>query len=90
MDSNELSNLYKSRPFARKLLEHFYRVYNPDRIGSIDNILDNYASHEPEMFLHLCEKYEVGESEFNGFIEAVKRDKSLVSLSCQNVLQDEV
>lgn len=45
----------------RNFLERFYAVHNPDKLSTIDLILERYRGHEGELFLHLKEKYDVAE-----------------------------
>jgi hypothetical protein len=46
-------------PFAsyREQLLHFYRLYNPERVGDIDAILEQYRGREPALFRKLYKKY---------------------------------
>ena len=45
----------------RAFLERFYSVTNPDKLDTIDLILERYRGHEGELFEHLKEKYDVSE-----------------------------
>ena len=71
MDASS-SSLWQSRAFLHRLLELFYKKYNPDRLGSIETILDSYTGQETQMFQQLCEKYEIDNEEFSSFVDAVK------------------
>jgi hypothetical protein len=46
-------------PFAsyREQLTRFYRLYNPERIGDVDAILEAYEGREPVLFRKLYKKY---------------------------------
>lgn len=41
----------------RKVLQVFYSTHNPDRVNTIDLILENYKGREKELLIHLGEKY---------------------------------
>lgn len=45
----------------RDFLEKFYTVHNPEKLSTIDLILERYKGHEGELFTHLSEKYDVAE-----------------------------
>ena len=45
----------------REFLENFYRVHNPEKLSTIDLILERYRGHEGELFEHLSEKYDVAD-----------------------------
>lgn len=49
----------KPLPFAsyREQLQHFYRVHNPDKMGLVDQLLEENAGREPELFAKLSRKY---------------------------------
>ena len=70
--NRRLATLSNSRAFSKKLLHLFYQVYNPEKLASIDSILDSYATLENQLFLQLCEKYNVDEAEFNRFLSAAE------------------
>lgn len=46
-------------PFApyRDQLLHFYRIYNPSRVGDVDTLLEQYKGQEPVLFRKLYKKY---------------------------------
>lgn len=44
---------------TRIFLERFYAKHNPEKLATMDLILDRYRGHEGELFEHLKEKYDV-------------------------------
>jgi hypothetical protein len=45
----------------RKAVKVFYSIYNPEKINTIDTILEQYGGYELQLILHLIEKYEAVE-----------------------------
>lgn len=43
---------------VRRAVELFYKRYNPQKMQSIDSVLDRYAGHEDELLQSLKDKYE--------------------------------
>lgn len=41
----------------KKILEVFYTTHNPERVGTINLILESYKGRERELLIHLGEKY---------------------------------
>ena len=58
----------------RAAVECFYKKHNPEKLGTIDTILERYEGNETQLVLHLIEKYQAIDIEdlqiFNGSLNA--------------------
>lgn len=66
----------------RDALKEFYAIYNPDRIGSIDVILEKYRNEECQMLEHLMEKYSA--SEFKPFLDYLNNHQNTIGNVTEN------
>lgn len=68
-----------SRATLKSALERFYAVYNPEKIGAVDSILDSYACKEKQLLEELCEKYDVSEAEFGRVVSLNSSERQLAT-----------
>jgi hypothetical protein len=58
----------------RAAVECFYKKHNPEKLGTIDTILERYEGNETQLVLHLIEKYQATDIDdlqiFNGSLNA--------------------
>jgi hypothetical protein len=64
-----IGDLLVSPSKMRATLETFYQIYNPEKISTIDNILETYSCREKLLFEQLCDKYNVDELTFRRIME---------------------
>lgn len=57
--SSHSRDLGTSSITLRDAMESFYQEFNPDKIGTIDTILEKYVGHEEKLFEELKLKYNV-------------------------------
>jgi len=73
-DSNRTMEKYSLNGVSFKdFLIHFYTKFNPEKIGMIDYIAQEYEGDELIMISNLAEKYQLSHAEMQRLIDASKR-----------------
>ena len=60
-DTFDMEDHQNDVSFLHSAVTEFYKQHNPDKVNTIDNILEKYAGHEVELLVNLVEKYGVPE-----------------------------
>lgn len=68
IENDQVTSL-PSSDSIKDIVEDFYRKYNPEKISTIDSILEKYRDNEAQLLVHLKEKYSIDNYEpFDRFI----------------------
>lgn len=78
----------------RSAVQNFYKKYNPEKLNTIDNILQQYSGFEIQLVLHLIQKYNAADKSdldiFAGSLsekdldEVAKHQIELLKIVCPN------
>lgn len=61
----------------RDVVQQFYFEYNPERVSTIDMILEKYVGNEIQLIKHLKEKYRIDRYEpFENYLASFNKDKT--------------
>merc|ERR1712202_82213 len=57
--AQRVKHLQNMRKEYKERITDIYKLYNPDELDTIEDILESYSEKEHELYLMICNKYNV-------------------------------